>query len=100
MAGAGNAVLAFDANNDGKIDQQKEIIFTQWDPSASTDMQALIDVFDTNHNSQLDAGDAKFSQFKLVATNADGTQTVETPARGGVASINLVPSKVRVAASD
>ncbi|PWB79309.1 MAG: hypothetical protein C3F11_21210, partial [Methylocystaceae bacterium] len=31
-AGAGNAVLAFDANSDGQIDQRNEIVFTEWDP--------------------------------------------------------------------
>jgi len=93
-AGAGNAVLAFDANNDGKIDQQNEIVFTQWDPTATSDLQALRDVFDTNHDGKLDASDAKFSQFKLIVTNADGTQTVETLAQAGVASINLIANQV------
>ncbi len=37
-------------------------------------MQALLDVFDTNHNGKLDSGDAKFSQFRLVVTGANGTQ--------------------------
>ena len=45
-AGAGNAVLAYDANNDGKIDQQNEIVFTEWDPTATSDTRALRDVFD------------------------------------------------------
>lgn len=88
-AAAGDAVLAVDANNDGKIDQTNEIVFTQWDPTATSDMQALLDVFDTNHNGQLDSGDAKFAQFRLVVTNANGTQTVETLDQAGVASIDL-----------
>ncbi|WP_400771523.1 beta strand repeat-containing protein [Methylosinus sporium] len=88
-AAAGDAILAIDANNDGNIDQTNEIVFTQWDPTASSDMQALLDVFDTNHNGQLDSGDAKFSQFRLVVTNANGTQTVETLGQAGVASIGL-----------
>ncbi|MGJ0451650.1 MAG: beta strand repeat-containing protein [Methylocystis sp.] len=40
-------------------------------------------------NGKLDSGDQKFSQFKLVVTNANGTQTVETLAQAGVASIDL-----------
>ena len=88
-AAAGDAVLAFDANNDGKIDQTNEIVFTEWDPTATSDMQALLDVFDTNHNGQLNSGDAKFAQFKLVVTDANGTQTVETLGQAGVASIDL-----------
>jgi hypothetical protein len=82
---AGEA-LAFDADNDGKIDQKNEIVFTEWDPSATSDMQALRDVFDTNQNGKLDSGDAKFSQFKLLVTNADGTQTLKTLAQAGMRS--------------
>jgi len=88
-AGAGDAVLAFDANNDGVINQKNEIVFTEWDPTAASDMQALLNVFDTNHNGKLDSGDAKFSQFKLVVANANGTQTVQTLAQAGIASIDL-----------
>jgi hypothetical protein len=54
-AAPGDALLAYDANNDGKIDQQNEIDFTQWDPTATSDMQALRDVFDTNHDGKLSA---------------------------------------------
>jgi hypothetical protein len=88
-AGAGDAVLAFDANNDGVIDQKNEIIFTEWDPTAVSDMQALRNVFDTDANGQLDAGDDKFSQFKLIITNADGTKTLQSLTQAGIASIEL-----------
>ena len=60
-AGVGDGVLVLDLGNDGVIDQQKEIDFTQWDPTATSDMQALRDVFDTNHDGKLDAGDADWS---------------------------------------
>lgn len=86
-AAPGDALLAYDANNDGKIDQQNEIDFTQWDPTATSDMQALRDVFDTNHNGKLEAGDANFSRFKLIVSNPDGTQTLQTLAQAGIASI-------------
>jgi hypothetical protein len=89
-AAPGDALLAYDANNDGKIDQQNEIDFTQWDPTATSDMQALRDVFDTNHGGKLSASDANFSQFKLIVTNADGTQTLQTLAQAGIASIDLI----------
>jgi hypothetical protein len=56
-AGAGDAVLAFDANNDGVINQKNEIVFTEWDPTAASDMQAVLNVFDTNHNGKLDSDD-------------------------------------------
>ncbi|WP_125900888.1 beta strand repeat-containing protein [Methylobacterium indicum] len=99
-AGAGDGVLVFDADNDGKITQQNEVVFTAWDPTAATDMQALLDVFDTNHNGALDTGDAKFSQFKVMVTNADGTTTLKSLADAGVASLNLKADKTGRVFSD
>lgn len=53
--------LVFDVNDDGVINARNEIDFTQWDPTAKTDMQALLSVFDTNDNGRLDSGDAQWS---------------------------------------
>jgi hypothetical protein len=99
-AGVGDAVLAFDAQNDGKIDQKNEIVFTEWDKTAKSDMQALRDVFDTNQNGQLDSGDAQFAQFKLLVTNADGTTTLETLAAAGISSIALIEDEVEITLPD
>ena len=93
-AGAGNAVLFLDPNNTNKITQANQVIFTDWDPSATTDMQALEDVFDTNHDGSLDAGDVDFSEFKLMVTNSNGSTSVETLAQAGVTSINLTANNV------
>jgi len=57
-------------------------------------------VFDTNHNGQLDAGDAGFANFRILASNANGTQTLETLAQAGVASINLNANAVTQAMPD
>ena len=83
--GKGDGVLAIDADGDGKIDQRREIIFTDWDPGAGSDMKALRSVFDTNHNGRLDAGDARFADFRVVV---DGQ--VRTLAELGIVSIDLV----------
>ena len=91
-AGAGDGVLVLDADGDGVIDQRKEVVFTDWDPTAATDMEALHNVFDTNHDGRLDAGDAQFSSFKIMVTNADGTTTLKTLADAGVQSIDLILS--------
>ncbi len=90
-AGAGDAVLAVDANGDSKIDQKNEIIFTEWDATATDDLQALRNVFDTNHNNKIDAGDDKFNDFRVLVTNADGTITTQTLSVAGIESINLLP---------
>src|SRR5205807_1323571 len=47
---------------------------------------------DTNHDGKLDAGDADFSKFKIMVTNADGMTTLETLAQAGIQSINLNPA--------
>ncbi|MEO9227543.1 MAG: hypothetical protein ABI216_01140, partial [Devosia sp.] len=96
-AGAGDGVLVRDAGNDGVINQKNEVDFTSWDPSAKTDMQALLDVFDTNHNGKLDAGDTDWSLFKVMVTNADGTTTLKTTTQLGITSINLVSNNQEVA---
>jgi hypothetical protein len=71
-AGAGNGVLATrrvwvgtrrrkarGANGDSQISERNEILFKDWDPTASGDLQALRNVFDSNQNGMLDAGDAR-----------------------------------------
>ena len=87
-AGSGNGVLAWDPSG-GAVTEANQIEFTLWDPSAKTDMQALEDVFDTNHDGVLNASDTSFDSFRILVTNADGTSTLETLAQAGVTSINL-----------
>lgn len=99
-AGAGNGMLVYDTNGDGKITQANQINFTLWDPTAKSDMQALLDVFDTNHNGKLDAGDANFAKFKVLVTNADGTQTLKSLTELGIASINLVENAASIVLPD
>ena len=71
----------------GQITERNQVIFTDWDPTATSDMQALANVFDTNGNGKLDAGDAQFSAFKILVTNADGTTSLQGLAAAGVQSI-------------
>jgi hypothetical protein len=94
-AGAGDGVLAFDADGDGKIARANEIVFTLWDPTAKTDFEALRTVFDTNRNGLLDAGDARFASFGAVV---DGR--FRTLAEWGIVSIGLQSDKAGYAFSD
>jgi hypothetical protein len=72
-AGAGNGVLFYDPTGQGKLTQANQYIFTDWDPGATSDMQALEDVFDTNHDGMLDG--SELNNFFVMVTNANGTQT-------------------------
>ncbi|PBB89540.1 hypothetical protein CK215_26825 [Mesorhizobium sp. WSM3864] len=93
-------MLFYDPNNLNKIVDRNQYIFTQWDPTAKDDMQALRDVFDSNGDGVFNASDAKWSQFKVMVTNADGTTTVETLAQAGITSINLTADTTDIQYAD
>jgi hypothetical protein len=99
-AGKGNGVLFYDPTSTGQLTQEKQIVFTDWDPGATSDMQALEDVFDTNHDGALDSGDADFSDFYVMVTNANGTETAYSLASLGITSINLNADTTDVALPD
>ncbi|MDX0958936.1 hypothetical protein GYB71_14555 [Sinorhizobium medicae] len=85
-AGAGTGMLVLDIGGDGKISDASEFVFTEWDKSATGDLEAVRNVFDTNGNGTLDAGDARWSEFKVLV---DGTMV--TLDSLGIASIDLTP---------
>ena len=69
-----DAVLAFDANQDGKIDQSNEVSFTSYLPGAKTDLEGLA-AFDTNGDGKLSNLDDQWSKFGLVQdANGNGKQ--------------------------
>jgi hypothetical protein len=93
-AGVGNGVLFYDPTGQGKLTQANQYIFTDWDPGAASDMQALEDVFDTNHDGSLSG--SELNDFFVMVTNANGTQTVYSVNGSqsalpslGITSINL-----------
>jgi 20S proteasome alpha/beta subunit len=101
-AGGNDGFLAIDLGADGSlnpdsvIDQTKEINFTQWAPGATSDMAALRQVFDTNHNGMLDPGDGSWSNFRVWQdANGDGLSQpgeVKALADRGITGINLTPT--------
>ena len=67
---------------DGKIDQAKELVLSQWGPAGSTDLQALAQatdaagnkIFDTNGDGLLTAADTSFGEFRVWQDlNQNGT---------------------------
>ncbi|WP_245449534.1 beta strand repeat-containing protein [Rhizobium leguminosarum] len=85
-AAQGTGVLIIDANGDGKISQSNEFAFTEWDSSATSDLEALKHIFDTNANGKLDAGDAQWSKFRV-----DVNGQLVTLDSLGITSIDLTP---------
>ena len=55
-AGQGDGVLFYDAGNDGLITEKREYVFTEWDPTATSDLKALRAAFDTQWRRQADGG--------------------------------------------
>ncbi|TAX37425.1 hypothetical protein ELI06_20210 [Rhizobium leguminosarum] len=85
-AAQGTGVLVIDADGDGKIGRSSEFAFTEWDSSATSDLEALKHVFDTNGNGKLDAGDAQWSKFRV-----DVNGQLVTLDSLGITSIDLTP---------
>jgi len=59
-------------------------VFTERDPTAARDIEALRAVFHSNGDGVLNASDAAFADFKLMVTNADGSTSVMTLAAAGI----------------
>jgi Ca2+-binding RTX toxin-like protein len=91
--GAGEAILGLDRDQDGLINVLSEISFIG--DGADTDLEGLA-AFDTNNNALLDAGDARFGDFKLwTDANQDGSSTlgeVQTLSQAGLISLALTPT--------
>ena len=88
-AASGDGVLFYDVGNDGLITEKREYVFTEWDPTATSDLKALRAAFDTNGDGKLTVADAAFAQFKVMVTNPDGSTTAKTLAELGITEINL-----------
>jgi hypothetical protein len=88
-AAAGNGVLFFDPDGRNAITEKRQYVFTEWNPTASGDLEALRSVWDSNGDGKLTAADTEFAKFKVLVTNADGTTTVQTLTQLGITEINL-----------
>lgn len=99
-AAKGDGVLFVDPDNLGYIRDTKQYVFTEWDPTASGDLEAIRSVFDTSGDGVLNNNDAAFSQFKIEVTNADGSTSVMTLAEAGIASINLTADTTSIELPD
>ncbi|WP_108814363.1 beta strand repeat-containing protein [Loktanella sp. Alg231-35] len=99
-AGEGNAVLFYDPDDLGAITESRQYIFTEWDPTATSDMEALASVFDSNGDGVFDALDDAWLDFKLLVTNADGSTTAMTFADLGITSVDLTADATNIELPD
>ena len=88
----GDALLAYDYNEDGVIDERKEIAFVDWKEGARTDLEGLT-AFDSNNDSILNALDEEWDKFVIWQdVDGDGASDegeVTHIAEAGVESISL-----------
>lgn len=77
--GGNDGLLAIDLASNGRvgpddvIDQAKEIAFSAWAPGSTSDMAALRQVFDTDRDGELSAGDERWDDFRIWQdSNGDG----------------------------
>ncbi len=99
-AGEGDGVLYFDPDGRNEITEKRQFIFTEWDPTATNDLEALASVFDSNGDGVLNASDADFSKFKLMVTNADGSIVSKTLAELGITELDLTADATHIELSD
>ncbi|WP_432443409.1 beta strand repeat-containing protein, partial [Rhizobium esperanzae] len=81
---------------DGKIDQARELAFSLWDDTATSDLNGLRLAFDTNHDNVLDINDARWNEFRVWRDlNQNGVSDageLQTMTDAGIRLINLLPS--------
>jgi hypothetical protein len=99
-AAAGNGVLFFDPDGRNAITEERQYVFTKWNPTAAGDLEALRSVWDSNGDGKLTAADAEFAKFKVLVTNADGSTTVMTLTQLGITSINLTADATNIVLPD
>jgi hypothetical protein len=99
-AAAGNGVLFFDPDGRNAITEKRQYVFTEWNPTASGDLEALRSVWDSNGDGKLTGLDTEFAKFKVLVTNADGTTTVQTLTQLGITEINLTADTTHIELPD
>jgi Ca2+-binding RTX toxin-like protein len=91
--GSDDGFLVIDLGGDGVINQQKEIVFTDWVPYSTSDMEALAAAFDTNKDNLFNADDARWSEFRIWQdANQNGQSDegeLQTLDNLGISSISL-----------
>ena len=96
--GGEDGLLVIDINNDGNINEAKELSFASWDPTAKTDLEGLRLAFDSNHDGIFDAQDARWSEFRVWQDqNQNGiseTGELHSLAELDIVSLNLTSDGV------
>jgi methionine-rich copper-binding protein CopC len=97
-AGAQDGVLVWDKYADGVVHDNSQYAFSQYGAAGSTDLQGLAAGFDTNHDGEFNAQDAKFAEFKVWqdgnGNGASDVGEVRSLAELGIEAIQLTSDGV------
>lgn len=83
-------MLVYDRNGTGDVDNLQAFQFPQCSPGATSDMEALADVFDTNDDGKLNASDDRWSKFKVLVTSATRTRVLKAMDEFGITEVSLM----------
>ncbi|MCP4128232.1 MAG: DUF4214 domain-containing protein, partial [Gammaproteobacteria bacterium] len=99
-ADSGDGVLFYDPENTGEITEKSQYVFTEWDPTAPSDLEALASIFDSNGDGVFNAGDAAFDDFKIMVTADDLSTHSKTLTELGITEIDLSGDATRLKMPD
>jgi len=92
----GGAAFSIDASGDGQIYKRREYVFTEWAPTATSDLAALRSAFDTNGDGKLTAADKTISSSKVMVAKCDRATESKTLAMLGISGIDPTGAATRV----
>ncbi len=74
--------------------------FMDWDPKATSDLEALRSVYDTNGDGKLTSADSTWSQFRVAVTEPDGKLSYHTLDALGITEIDLMGDATHIELPD
>ena len=89
-----DALLALDRNDNGRIDDGRELF---GDQNGAANGFAELGKYDDNGDGRIDLQDAVFERLRLLRFDADGRQHSQSLSQAGVAAIELGARDVKIA---
>jgi hypothetical protein len=89
-----DALLAYDRNGNGRIDDGRELF---GDQNGAANGFAELGKYDDNADGRIDAQDAIFERLSLLRFDAQGRQSSQTLSQAGVSAIELQARDVKIA---
>ena len=89
-----DALLAYDRNGNGRIDDGRELF---GDQHGAANGFAELGKYDDNADGRIDAQDAIFERLSLLRFDAQGRQSTQTLSQAGVSAIELQARDVQIA---